>query len=87
MEIRLYTQHGTDEKRHQYAVCSAYQRLGDEDGAHLGDTRRVYAMELSTIDEAGKTARRLALRMLERFTLDLTRSVTVEFVNAMDEEG
>lgn len=87
MKIRLYTQFGTDEKRRQYAYCSAYAAAGDDDGEHLGDARRVLVMELGSLDEACKTARRLGLRMLERYTLDLRQAVTVELVAAMDQEG
>lgn len=87
MKIRLYTQYGTDERRRQYAYCCAYEMAGDDDGRHLGDTRRVLVMELGTLDEACKTARRLGLRMLERVTLDLQQTVTVEIVNAMDQAG
>lgn len=44
-------------------------------------------MEAGSLDDACLHARRLGLRMIERFTLDLHHTVTVELVNAMDEEG
>lgn len=87
MKIRLYTQFGKDNQGKRYAYCSAREAIGDDDGRELCGTRRVYVMDRGTLDEACLQARRLGLRMLERFTLDLQSTVTVEFVNAMDEEG
>lgn len=86
-EIRLYTQYGKDARGLKFAYCIANERAGDEDGAQLGETQRVFVMEAGSLDEACMHARRQGMRMIERYTLDIHRTVTVEFVNAMDEEG
>lgn len=86
-QIRLYTQHGKDERGLKFAYCIAREPIGDDDGEDLGTTQRVFVMEAGSLDDACLHARRLGLRMIERFTLDLHHTVTVEIVNAMDEEG
>lgn len=86
-QIRLYTQYGKDARGLKFAYCIARERLGDDDGADLGITQRVFVMEAGSLDEACLHARRQGLRMLERYTLDIHRTVTVELVTAMDEEG
>lgn len=86
-KIRLYTQHGKDERGLEFAYCMAREPIGDDDGEDLGTTQRVFAMEAGSLEQACLHARRLGLRMIERFTLDLNHTVTVEIVNAMDEEG
>lgn len=86
-QIRLYTQYGKDERGRKFAYCCASEGIADDDGHSLGETQRVFVMEAGSLDEACLHARRLGLRMIERFTLDIHRTVTVELVNAMDEEG
>ncbi|PZR93541.1 MAG: hypothetical protein DI537_10520 [Stutzerimonas stutzeri] len=86
-QIRLYTQHGKDERGLQFAYCIAHESRGDDDGPELGSTMRVFVMEAGSLEQACRHARRLGLRMIERFTLHLKSTVTVEFVNVMDEEG
>lgn len=87
MKIRLYTQHGRDEGGHQFAYCMAVEAKGDDDGATVMETPRVYVSSRDSLDNTCKAARHQALRRLEQFTLDLLTPVTIEFVAAMDEEG
>jgi hypothetical protein len=86
-KIRLYTQYGKDERGLKFAYCIAREPIGDDDAEDLGTTQNVFVTEAGSLDDACLRARRLGLRMIERFTLDLRQTVTVEIVNAMDEEG
>lgn len=90
LKIRVYTQYGTDEKRQQYAYCSAYQSPLDanEDGDHLMDTRRVFVGWRDNLDNVARMARALAWHALsERFMQDISKTVTIEFHKAQDDAG
>lgn len=87
MQLRLYTQHGRDERGRQFAYCMAVEAHGEDDGPPMIQTPRIFVSSRDTLDNTCKAARHQALRLLERFTLDLLTPITIEFVQAMDEEG
>lgn len=87
MKIRLYTQYGRDQNGHQFAYCMAVEAIDDDDGGSIIETPLIFVSSRDTLDNTCKAARHQALRLLEQFTLNLSRSHTIEFVPAMDEEG
>lgn len=88
MEIRVYTQYGTDQNRRQYAVCSAYIANGYEDGAHLWDTDRYHVRPDGIIQGAARTARDAALARLQpRILSSLAEPLKIEFVEMQDADA